>query len=100
MAFKRAENTRNDSEATRGCLSPSTLRRTGVKVGSAPENVGGAWVEKNSAKNDKQVRCIVDVEVVGACDKIALDVDTIGVTCPDRQPGRTTSNECSRLKPA
>ena len=69
-------------------------------MGRAPENAGGGWVEKNSAKNDKQVRCRVEVDVVGACDRIDLDVDTIGATCPDKLPGRTTSNECNRPKPA
>jgi hypothetical protein len=76
------------------------LRRTGVKVGRDPENVGGEWVEKNRAKNDKQVRCKVDVDVEGACDRIDLDVDMIGATCPDKEPGRTTSNERNKLKPA
>src|SRR5882762_1119814 len=41
MAFNRAENTLNDSEATRGCLSPSVLRRTGAIVGRTPANVVG-----------------------------------------------------------
>jgi hypothetical protein len=76
------------------------LRRTGVKVGRAPENAGGGWVEKKSARNDKQVRCKVEVDVVGACDRIVLDADTMGVTWPDKQPGRTISNECSKPKPA
>jgi len=76
------------------------LRSTGVNVGRLPENVGGECVEKNNAKNDKQVRCIVDVDVVGACDKIDLDVEIIGVTCTDKLPGSTMSNECNSPNPA
>lgn len=100
ITFRRAEKTRNDSEATRGCLSARALRRTGVRIGSAPANDGGEWVEKNKARNDKHVRWRVDVDVVGACDKITCDVDAIDITWTERQPGSTLNNECSSPKPA
>jgi hypothetical protein len=77
MAFKSAENTRKDSEAIRGCLSLSDFRRTGVITGSELENVGGECVANNKARKDRHVKCRVEVEVVGDCDKMGLQVDMI-----------------------
>ena len=76
------------------------LSNTGVIFGSAPENEGGACVEKKRARNDRQVRWSVDVEVVTGCDRMDLEVEIMEVTCVDNDPGRTPSKACRRQSPA
>lgn len=65
MAFNNAEKTRNASDATRGWRSRRDLRRTDVSVGSDRLNTAGAWVERKRARNERHVKCNVDVVVVG-----------------------------------
>jgi hypothetical protein len=65
-ALRRAENTRNVSEAILGCLSPRDLRRTGVRAGRLAEKLNGEWVEKNKVRKERHVRWRAEVEVLGA----------------------------------
>lgn len=60
-------------------------------VGSCAENSDEGWVEKKTARNDKHVRCKDEVEVEGACDKMALDVAIIWVTWLVNDPGKTSN---------
>jgi hypothetical protein len=100
MAFNIAEKTLSDSEATLGCLSPSDCRSNGVRAGNELWNIVGGCVEKKRARKERQVMCGVDVDVVGYCDKMDSEVDTMSGTWVVRQPGSTVNSEVRRLKPA
>jgi hypothetical protein len=90
-APRREENALKASDATRGCFSPSVLRRTGVNTGNEFKNVGGGCVEKNEEVNCRQVICKVELDVDGGCDKMNLDIDAIKLVWLEREPGRTCS---------
>lgn len=68
--------------------------------GSDEVNTSWECVEKNKARNVKQVRWSVDVEVVGDCESTPLDVEMINGTWVANDPGRTDKSECRRLNPA
>jgi hypothetical protein len=49
-----------------------------MSCGRELENVGGAWVEKNKERKDNVVRCKVEVEVEGACERIDFEMAVTG----------------------
>jgi len=92
-APSKEENALKASDATRGCFSPSVLRRTGVNTGNEFENVGGGCVEKKEELNCKQEICSVELEVDGGCERMVLDIDAIKPAWLESDPGST----CSRV---
>lgn len=97
---KREENTRNDSEETRGCFSARDFRSTGVRIGREVVKAGEAWVEKKIERKDREVLCKAEVAVVGGCDKMDLRINVNWPVWADKEPGTTLRRALRRPNPA
>ena len=99
-ALRSAEKTRNASEAIRGCLSFKDFKNTGQSVGKDAENVVEGCVAKNSAQNERHIKCKVDVVVVGCCERMFVDMSVSGPIWLAREPGNTSSSVRKSVKPS